>query len=225
MKTWMKVTLATVCIIAVVLFGTYVYFTKYTYVAGISDFKIRVLLTRADNARSAKKYDVAIARFDAVVERYQNDTDPHIRALAAHALMEKGWTLFLSNQREEEIQAYDLYLERFQNDTEPEAKYWVDSAFYRKAHALLVLAKTNEAIVALDACITHFQDDPEPSILSVTRVFWQKGKTLERLGRTEEAIAVYDACITQYGNDENRLSNGYMREVIEARDALLNEEQ
>ena len=222
-KPWKKVKFAMMFLIIVAILSVMLYIKKYTRIKNVREFRAGVLLWRADNAFFDKKYDLSIARYNAVAERYMNDTDPRLRFLAAYALYQKADRFWRLGNSEKQIKAYDECVEHFHNETNPEARGLVASAFTLKANTLLTLAKTNEAFMVFDECITRFQNDPDHEVSkNIFYTFKRKAETLARLGKTEEAITTYNECLEKYKDEKGNSSRYYYME--NERDAFLKKE-
>ncbi|MCK6372683.1 MAG: hypothetical protein L6Q69_01100 [Zoogloea sp.] len=92
--------------------------------------------------------DEAIAAYELIETRFDNDTAPAVREQVAKALVNKGVALGQLGRTDEEIAAYDLVEARYANDTAPTLRESVAYARNSKGFTLLCRAKMDWANVA-----------------------------------------------------------------------------
>jgi tetratricopeptide (TPR) repeat protein len=137
--------------------------------------------------------ELAIAAYDALIERFLLSQVPGVRDRVARALSLKASRLYHIRSYEKELQTLDELVDRYEGDTSEDALREVSSALQRKAVTLSILGRPDEEIYVLDQLISRFsQSGDEEIVKNVAIAFVSRGLTLSNKGSYLEEIANYD---------------------------------
>ncbi len=140
------------------------YFTELNYQSALEAFKAAsaALSPSATNKQKAQylfaqgvtlgalgKSDEAITVYDALDQRFGNDTAPAVREQVVKGLVNKGVRLGALGKFDEAITVYDALDQRFGNDTAPGVREQVVRTFNGKGFAQIMLAKQRWAEATL----------------------------------------------------------------------------
>jgi len=144
-----------------------------------------------NSADEITAYDLAVRVVDGLAR--DGDIDPHLRRLAARALVGKAVVLRILARDEEAIAACNEVVRRFADATEPTLRELAAKALISKGLALRTLSKSEDAIAPNDEVVQRFGDAAEPALrVLAAKALFNKGQVLRTLNRMEEAIAAYD---------------------------------
>ena len=188
----------------------------------------KVLLDEAIELDRQKRFNDALAAYDAVVRRYSGVGTSGFSEPVATALVNKGAILGRLNRPEEALAAFDEVVNqfvsaagvgaageeawaafdevlcRFGSSEMPILVGYVAMALVNRAAMLGQLGRREEALTACDEVARRFGQSGDPAFARwVAMAFVNKGMTLKALNRTEEALAAFDEVETRFGKSES----------------------
>jgi tetratricopeptide (TPR) repeat protein len=195
------------------------YYSSNNYQSALAAFEKAIELTNADvpSQRAAQYYFAkgvtqdkldnsldAIATYDAIDQRFGNDTEPAVRVQVVQGLLNKGVILSRLLNFMEAVNVYDVIDQRFGKDTASDMRELVVKGHFNKGVTLGKLNKFIEEVAVYDAIDQRFGKDTDPSVfLQVVKGLVNKGATLGKLNEVDQAIAVYDEIDQRFGKDTN----------------------
>jgi tetratricopeptide (TPR) repeat protein len=159
----------------------------------------QALLESARRAAADQRFGDAVARFDAVIERFGDSTDPAVNWLVGDALFGKGDCLARVEREDDALAVYRQMAARYGGDSDFQGQF--SRALYQQGTTLARIGRVEEALGAWDELLARFRDVSEPPlVMGVVSAYIGKAAALRRLDRLDEALAVYDELIFRFSD-------------------------
>ena len=157
----------------------------------------------------------ALAAFDEVIRRYEDDQTPEIVQHVAEALARKGDLLSGMNRPHDALAACNEVVRRFGDSESPTLGLRVADALVTKGFVLHQLSETDDALTAYDEVVSRF-DKSETSIAIRETVFAlvSKGSMLAGLNRYQDSLVVFDEVIRRFGAGDLRSLQWWIEEAL-----------
>jgi tetratricopeptide (TPR) repeat protein len=152
------------------------------------------------------RFDDAAAAYQRVADRYRDDPDPNLRAVAALALSQHAiWMMTTAGQSDGAFSILEEIVDRYGNDPDPAPRAAAVRALNSQAARLRMRGQPDEALAILQGVFERYGDEPAPVVRgAVASSLFQQGSTLEGLDRPDDAMDLYERVIERFEKESGR---------------------
>lgn len=151
------------------------------------------------------RFDDAVVAYQRVADRYRDDCDPNLRAVAALALSQHA--VLMVGQSDGGFSIYQEIVDRYGDDPDPSPRAAAARALNGQAFQLRMRGQLDEALAISQRVFERYGNEPAPVVRSaVAQSLFQQASVLEALDRSEDAMNLYQWVVEHFDQESERNS-------------------
>ena len=181
------------------------------------------LLNEIASINAPDQVEAAITACDALIARFDSDSEWQIRNIVAATMLHKAALLFRYGKNEEAFRVYEEIAARFSGAQEPALREKVHDALERKRSLLRMIPKSGARLIAAhDELLDYYAKTPEKRLeAKIAMVLLDKADLLWMNRQSEPAIGLCNEIETRFSTSDRTEVREQVAKALSQKSAFL----